>query len=265
MGYETLEVDDAKIIYLFHDQTPVDSLSNQGFVILDKTPFYGEKGGQIGDHGTLTIADGTVIPVIDTQLGPNGETIHEVKLTDGSLELGVTVQAKVDPVRRAATMKNHSGTHLLLAALRSVLGESVVQSGSYNDPAGLRMDFSYDQPISAQQIHQINSLVNAKIAEAIPCEIYFTSLEEAIKKYHALAFFTEKYHDIVRVVKFGDFSSELCGGTHVTNSAAIEEFLITSWESKGAGVYRIKALTSHEAIQAYVHGQIAADATQIQS
>jgi len=265
VGYDTLSVDQAKVIYMFQGQTPVDRLLTQGFVILDKTPFYGEKGGQIGDHGTLVIADGTEIPVIDTQLGPNGETIHEVKLTDGSLELGVTVQAKVNPTRRAATMKNHSGTHLLLAALRTVLGDSVVQSGSYNDPAGLRMDFSYDQQISPDQIAQINDLVNAKIAESIPCEIYFTNLEEAIKKYHALAFFTEKYHDIVRVVKFGDFSSELCGGTHVHNSHDIEEFLITGWESKGAGVYRIKALTSHDAIQAYVHGLIAADKVQIDS
>lgn len=253
IGYETLENKQAKVVYLFVDNQEVQSTKDEEvYLILDKTPFYAEKGGQAADAGYLYLKNGSKVFVDDVQQGPLGQNIHHVQLNNHELKVGDVVEARVDEEKRLLTMKNHSGTHLVHAALRQVLGNTVMQSGSYNDEHGLRMDFTYNEKITSNQLAKTETIVNQVIDLNIPREVYYTSLEEAIKKYHALAFFTEKYDEIVRIVKFGDFSCELCGGTHVESTREIENFMITKLESKGSGVYRIHCLTSNATISEYV-------------
>lgn len=253
-GWEETTHKKAAIVYMFVDNKEITSAKNQEvFVILDQTPFYAEKGGQAADTGVL-IGEHGEGEVIDTQQGPNHQHIHRVKLK-GKFELGDLVTAKVDEDKRFYTMKNHSGTHMVHSALREVLGTIVMQAGSYNDEHGLRMDFTFNRHPSEIELQDTQDLVNAKIKASLKREVYFCNMNDAINKYHALAFFTEKYDDIVRVVKFGSFSSELCGGTHVANTKDIESFLITGLESKGSGLFRIKALTSFKTIDKYVKDQ----------
>ncbi|ASZ09379.1 alanine--tRNA ligase [Mesoplasma chauliocola] len=251
-GWEETEHKDAKIVYIFTDEEILtQAVDSEVYVILDKTPFYAEKGGQAADTGYLTNSQ-TRAEVIDTQQGPNHQHIHKIQL-EGSIKIGDTIDAIVNKEKRTYTMKNHSGTHLIHSALREILGETVMQSGSYNDEHGLRMDFTYNNSISREELNKAEDLVNKKIKEEIEREVHFCSMQDAVNKYGALAFFTEKYDEVVRVVKFGDFSSELCGGTHVDNTVQIEDFMITGLESKGSGVYRIKCLTSKKAITEYLN------------
>lgn len=250
-GWEKNSQKDAKIIFMFNETGSISQAKNEEvYIILDSTPFYAEKGGQVGDNGTL-LKDQIESEVIDTQQGPNHENIHKV-FVNGELNVGDLVDACVNLEKRTSTMKNHSGTHLIHSALREVLGKNVMQSGSFNNEDGLRMDFTFNQPISKEQLSECENLVNQKIQEAIKREVYFCSMEDAINKYNALAFFSEKYDETVRVVKFGTFSSELCGGTHVSNTSDVQELLITSIESKGSGIFRIKCLTSFAAIKNYI-------------
>ncbi|ATZ21853.1 alanine--tRNA ligase [Mesoplasma tabanidae] len=251
-GWEETKHEGARIVYIFTDEEILsEAADTEVYVILDKTPFYAEKGGQAADTGylinTLARAD-----VIDTQQGPNHQHIHKIQL-DGSIKIGDTIDAFVNETKRTLTMKNHSGTHLVHSALRKILGETVMQSGSYNDEHGLRMDFTYNDSIKPEELIATEKLVVEKINEKINKEVYFCSMQDAVNKYGALAFFTEKYDDIVRVIKFGEFSSELCGGTHVDNTFDVEDFMITGLESKGSGVYRVKCLTSQKAINEYLN------------
>ncbi|AXK51002.1 alanine--tRNA ligase [Spiroplasma alleghenense] len=251
VGWET-EKCEAKVVYLFKDNQPLqDASGDEVFVILDQTPFYAEKGGQAADNGIFILNDNQ-LNVIDVQEGPGHQHIHRVILNGNKLKIGDKVTAQVDSEKRYFTMKNHSGTHILHAALREVLGKEVMQSGSYNDENGLRMDFNFNRPITLEENHLIQKVVDREILAQVTREVYFTSMDEAVNKYNALAFFTEKYEGIVRVVKFGDFSSELCGGTHVENTKVIEDLVITSIESKSAGIYRIHALTSNQSVNDYI-------------
>ncbi|SYV96531.1 Alanine--tRNA ligase [Mycoplasma putrefaciens] len=239
---------------MFTNNKQIDSITDsEAYVILDKTPFYAEKGGQAADTGVISNNNANAI-VVDVQQGPKHQHIHRIEVS-GTLKVGDVVSAGVDQDKRFYTMKNHSGTHMIHAALREVLGNSVMQSGSYNDEHGLRIDFTFNRLATSQELEQAEKLVLEKINQHIDRETYFCSLQDSINKYHALAFFTEKYDDIVRVVKFGDFSSELCGGTHVDNTSEIEDFIITGLESKGSGLYRIKALTSNKAVSEYLNEQ----------
>ncbi|WP_434341830.1 alanine--tRNA ligase [Mycoplasma putrefaciens] len=253
-GWNETSRSDAKIVYMFTNNKQIDSITDsEAYVILDKTPFYAEKGGQAADTGVISNNNANAI-VVDVQQGPKHQHIHRIEVS-GTLKVGDVVSAGVDQDKRFYTMKNHSGTHMIHAALREVLGNSVMQSGSYNDEHGLRIDFTFNRLATSQELEQAEKLVLEKINQHIDRETYFCSLQDSINKYHALAFFTEKYDDIVRVVKFGDFSSELCGGTHVDNTSEIEDFIITGLESKGSGLYRIKALTSNKAVSEYLNEQ----------
>lgn len=253
-GWEETQHQNAKVNYLFVNEMAVEKLKDTtGFLILDETPFYAEKGGQAGDTGLIRGPEGTAY-VIDTQQGPNNQHIHQVNV-EGTIHLGDIVDAFVDEEKRILTMKNHSGTHMIHWALREVLGTTVMQAGSYNDEKGLRMDFTYNQTIKPEEINKAEALVLTKIKDQVPRDVYFCSMDEAVNKHDALAFFTEKYDEIVRVVKFGDFSCELCGGTHVPNTKDIEDFLVTGLESKGNGLFRIKAITSFETVDNYLQNQ----------
>lgn len=230
----------------------VKKLKNEsGFVILDQTPFYAEKGGQAADNGILIGPHGNA-KVIDVQEGPQHQPIHHV-VVEGEIKDGDLVKAIVNPEKRRLTQKNHSATHLLHSALRHVLGDEVKQSGSYNDEKGLRLDFSFHRPLTAEELNVIQKLVRKQIKLNHQTEILFVPLDEAINQHHALAFFGDKYDQAnVRVVKFANFSSELCGGTHVHQTSAIEDFLITEISSKGKGSFRIKAITSDEKVQSFL-------------
>ncbi|ATZ18509.1 alanyl-tRNA synthetase [Williamsoniiplasma somnilux] len=253
-GWEETEHENSQIVFMFSGQQEIQTVTNDTtFVILDKTPFYAEKGGQAADTGTMSNDTANAI-VLDTQQGPNHQHIHQIKV-NGTLKVGDHITAKVDEDKRIYTMKNHSGTHMVHSALREVLGSTVMQAGSFNDENGLRMDFTFNRNATEQELKAVENLVIKKIHESINREVHFCSMNDAINKYHALAFFADKYDDIVRVVKFGDFSSELCGGTHVENTKDIEDFIITGIESKGSGLFRIKCLTSFETVNEYLRNQ----------
>ncbi|WFQ96254.1 alanyl-tRNA synthetase [Mycoplasma feriruminatoris] len=253
-GWSETSRNDAKVIYMFTDQKQITTATDQEvFIILDKTPFYAEKGGQAADTG-LIFNNNAKGFVVDVQQGPTHQNIHRVQL-QGTLKVNDLVDCRVDEEKRIYTMKNHSGTHMIHYALREVLGNSVMQSGSYNDENGLRMDFTFNRLPSSEELLKAQNLVLEKIKQKVDRQTYFCSLAESVNKYHALAFFTEKYDEIVRVIKFGDFSSELCGGTHVNNTSEIEDFIITGIESKGSGVYRIKCLTSFKTVNEYLNEQ----------
>lgn len=239
-GYTTTACD-AKVVALLVDDMSVEEVTEGDFtLILDRTPFYGEGGGQVGDTGTVTGHD-FAAAVTDTQKS-DGVYIHLCSLANGTVKVGDTVRANVNDGRRAAIMRNHSACHLLQAALRTVLGKHVEQAGSYVDSERMRFDFTHFAPLTAEQLKAVEGLVNANILIGLAVEKLELPIEEA-KKLGAMALFGEKYGKIVRVIRMGEFSTEFCGGTHVDNTAQIGLFKITSESSVAAGVRRIEAVT----------------------
>jgi alanyl-tRNA synthetase len=214
--------------------------------VFDQTPFYAEGGGQVGDTGQITGA-GFAARVTDTR-SADGQHVHTVVVTDGALSRGQTAELAVDAARRRSVMRNHSATHLLHAALRQVLGEHVRQAGSLVAPDRLRFDFLHPQALSDEQTERVERLVNAEVLANAERTTVVRPFQDAIGE-GAIAFFGDKYQDDVRVVSFGNFSRELCGGTHVPTTAEIGLFLIVSEGSIGSGVRRIEAVTGEAAVR----------------
>ena len=246
LGYRMLD-GSATVSALFAAAEPVDRLEvgATGAVVLDRTPFYAEAGGQVGDTGTLS-QGGAVFRVEDTIKFGEAHG-HLGVMAEGGLSVGDTVRASVDAARRAAIVLNHSATHLLHAALRSILGTHVQQRGSLVAPDRLRFDFSHHQPVTGQELQQIERLVNRQIRLNAAAKISVVPHEEAIAA-GAIAFFGDKYSGEVRVLKLGDFSMELCGGTHVNRAGDIGFLKITSETGIAAGVRRIEAVTGEGAV-----------------
>ncbi len=246
-GYDTLN-DQAQVTGLFHDGEKVDVLKGgeEGIVVLDHTPFYAESGGQVGDRGVIRF-DGGVFRVMDTQKQGKDVIAHLGMLTQGEIRVGDRVDALVDQQRRDATRLNHSATHLMHAALRKVLGDHVQQKGSLVDPERLRFDFSHFQPVTPEELEQIEKLVNEQIRANADIETRVMPVDEAMEA-GAMALFGEKYGDEVRVLSIGDFSVELCGGTHARRAGDIGVFKILSETGIASGVRRIEAVTGEEAL-----------------
>ena len=238
VGYDSLTCD-AKVIFVGDNSGNISDIYSEGIIITDKTPFYATMGGQKGDTGYIYSNDFKA-EVLRTEKAPNGQNMHYVRIISGSIKKGDTVTLKVDENKRYTTCQNHSATHLLQKALQDILGESVHQAGSYVDDETLRFDFNYEGKISDEDIIKVEEKVNEMIDNGYERNLTITTLEEA-KKMHAMALFSDKYKDSVRVVSFGP-SVELCGGTHVNNTKDIKRFAIKSIESKGANVYRIEAV-----------------------
>ncbi len=252
VGY-TSTACDGEVVAIADDNALVKELSagTQGTIITDKTPFYGTMGGQVGDIGVIECQCGAKFEVLEAIHVAGGRTAHVGRVVEGTFKVGSKVSLKVDVENRAKTCRNHSATHLLQKALREVLGDHVEQAGSYQDPDKTRFDFSHLQAMTAEEIKKVEDLVNAKIAEALPVVTEEMTMEEA-KKTGAMALFGEKYGDRVRVVKMGDFSIELCGGTHVSNTSHVGIFKIVSESGVAAGVRRIEALTGSNARNYYI-------------
>ena len=237
----------SSVTALFRDGQAVDVLNagEEGVVVLNETPFYAESGGQVGDKGELT-AQGVSFVVTDTQ--KYGQAIgHQGKVAQGSVKVGDSVEATIDEARRSRIRLNHSATHLLHAALRQVLGDHVSQKGSLVSDRNLRFDFSHFEAMKPEQIRQVEDIVNAQIRRNLPIETNIMDLEDAKAK-GAMALFGEKYDESVRVLSMGDFSTELCGGTHARQTGDIGLFRITSEAGTAAGVRRIEAVTGEGAI-----------------
>lgn len=244
-GYDRLN-DQATVTGLIQQGVMVEELTagSEGAVILDRTPFYAESGGQVGDKGQLFFEEGLFL-VQDTQK-KGAVFLHQGKLQTGALKVGIKVSAEVDASRHAI-MLNHSATHLLHAALRRLLGEHVVQKGSLVEADRLRFDFSHFTALTPEQIKAVERLVNQQIRANLSCHIDFMSPEEA-KKTGAMALFDEKYGDEVRVLNMGEFSIELCGGTHVSHTGQIGLFKILQETGIASGVRRIEAITGEKAL-----------------
>lgn len=250
-GYETTRVEGAKVVAILEGDTPVERLSEraQGGLILDRTPFYAEAGGQVGDTGYLVSANGGEFraTVADTFSPVSGLIVHKVNVDKGSIKVGDTVNALVDSEKRDATRRNHTATHLLHAALKEVLGSHVKQAGSVVAPNYLRFDFTHYQPLTAAEIDEIEDLVNRYVLENHTVTTDILAIEEAMRS-GAVALFGEKYGANVRVLSVGDgvFSKELCGGTHVRATGDIGTFKITGDEAIASGVRRIRAVTGFD-------------------
>ncbi|MGR8921398.1 MAG: alanine--tRNA ligase [Gammaproteobacteria bacterium] len=241
----------ASVTGLFVGGQAVDALTagTDAVVVLDETPFYAESGGQVGDRGRLAAGDGE-FEVVDTRK-QGGVFLHVGRLTAGRLGLGDAVEARVDDPRRQATRLNHSATHLMHAALREVLGSHVEQKGSLVDHERLRFDFSHPQPVSATELAEIERRVNEQVRLNLPVEADLMPYKEAIDA-GAMALFGEKYGDEVRVLRMGDYSVELCGGTHVDRTGDIGGFKIVSESGVASGVRRIEAVTGAAAIESFI-------------
>ena len=248
LGYEKL-VSAADILALQIDGTESQSISEgqQIAIVLNQTPFYAEGGGQVGDKGFITNKDNAVIAIADCLKLANGAFVHHGLVESGSFKVGQSVDLHVDAEARNATAANHSATHLLHAALKEVLGDHVQQKGSLVDPDKLRFDFSHDAPVTSEEIAKIEQLVNEQVFNKESVGAQLMSIDDA-KAAGAQALFGEKYGDEVRVITMSDFSMELCGGTHVNNTAEIGFFKITSESGVAAGVRRIEALTRRTAL-----------------
>ena len=249
VGYTNTEFT-SKITVLTTETELVEALTEgvNGTIIVDQTPFYATMGGQTGDSGIISTADGT-FEVVETIKLKGGKIGHVGTCKSGMLKVGDEVTLSIDTSRRAKTSKNHSATHLLQKALREVLGTHVEQKGSFQDSERTRFDFSHFAAMTAEELQKVEDIVNSKITEGLDVRTDIMSLEEA-KKTGAMALFGEKYSDKVRVVRMGDFSTELCGGTHVKNTSDIKAFKIVSESGVAAGVRRIEAITS-DAVFAY--------------
>ena len=248
-GYETLS-EKAKVLALSDGEELVDAIATDEageakdgvLVVLDRTPFYAEMGGQVADHGYLVSGDAK-LKVTQVKKTPKGYFVHTCELLDGTIHVEDEVTASVDEKRRAAICRNHTATHLLQKALREVLGEHVHQAGSYQDDQITHFDFTHFSAVSPAELAEVERRVNEKIYEALPVTVKNLPIEEA-KKMGAMALFGEKYGSVVRVVDAGGWSTEFCGGTHVTNTAQIGCFKILSESSVAAGIRRIEATTA---------------------
>lgn len=247
-GYNGVMSDQGRIVLLSDGQINVKTLGREqtGLIALDKTCFYAESGGQVGDVGLIWAAHGQAEVLDCTKI--NDIHIHHIRVVDGEIHLNEVVALKVDRTTRRNTMSNHSATHLLHAALRKVLGSQVTQAGSLVGPEKLRFDFTQNRPMSPEEIRAVENLVNNEISEGHVVETSVSTPQEAIAA-GALALFGEKYGDTVRVLKMGAFSTELCGGTHVENTAQIRLFKIVGESGVSSGVRRIEAITGDQAVQ----------------
>ena len=212
-----------------------------GIVVLDQTPFYAEMGGQVADHGVITLGE-SCFQVSDVQKDKGGKYLHHGKMLKGSLKVDDVVQAAIDMERRKAIMRAHSATHLLQKALATVLGDHVHQAGSLVEPDHLRFDFTHYSALTQEEIAKVNSIVQDSILEGYPIDTGEMPIEEA-KKLGATALFSEKYGDTVRVVNMGGYSIEFCGGTHLNNTAKVGAFELEGEGSVASGVRRIEAVT----------------------
>ncbi len=245
-GYEQLDLN-ATVAAIFVDGQAADEIQagQEGVIVLDETPFYAESGGQVGDTGELKTISASFM-VNDTQ--KYGQAIgHSGKLNSGSLQVGDRLAAEVDSARRARIRLNHSATHLLHAALRQILGDHVGQKGSLVNDKYLRFDFSHGEAMTAQELRQVEEIVNTQVRRNLPVKTQIMDLEDARAK-GAMALFGEKYDDRVRVLSMGDFSVELCGGTHASRTGDIGLFCIQSESGTAAGVRRIEAVTGEGAL-----------------
>lgn len=242
VGYDQLQVE-AQVVAIVKDGDLITEAheGEEVQIILDKTPFYAESGGQIADKGTIS-SEAVKLDVLDVQKAPNGQNLHRVTVAAGTLSADAKVDALVDQDNRSQIIKNHSATHLLQRALKDVLGPHVNQAGSLVEAERLRFDFSHFGQITAEEIEKVETIVNEQIWKSIEVNIDFKDIDEA-KAMGAMALFGEKYGKIVRVVQMGDFSLELCGGCHVPNTAVIGLFKIVSESGIGAGTRRIEAVT----------------------
>lgn len=249
VGYKQEKVEESCSLALIKNGHPVQELSvgDSGEIILDKTPFYAEAGGQIGDSGVLQNPHFSAI--VETTYFPIPELIsHKVKVISGKLHIGDVVEASIDSVKRRAISKNHTATHLLHASLRQILGDHVKQAGSLVSPVRFRFDFTHFSALSDSELKNIETLINEIIQHNIPVHTQLMTLEEGIKA-GATAIFEEKYREKVRMVTIGDFSKELCGGVHVSRTGDVGLFKIVSETSIAAGMRRIEAITGAEAIK----------------
>lgn len=254
-GYTTTQVEDTEVVALVKDgaETRVLNAGEAGEVVLNRTPFYAEAGGQVGDTGHLisTEARENLFVKIENTFAPvRGLNTHAVRIERGVLRVGTRVNAIVDAARRDAIRRNHTATHLLHAALRDVLGTHVKQAGSLVAPNRLRFDFAHFQPLSHEELEQIETLVNESVLENRKVETNVMPVDEAMKT-GAMALFGEKYGDSVRVVSLGDFSKELCGGTHVRASGDIGAFKVVRDEAVASGVRRVEAVTGADAYKRF--------------
>ncbi len=251
VGYETLN-SEGKIVAIGVKGEMANSASSDDtncVVVLDRTSFYAESGGQVGDKGYIK-TEGATLKVTDTKKVGDGQIIHICEIESGMISVGDMAKTEVDSQRRSAIQRNHSATHILQKALKTVLGDHVQQAGSYVDDERLRFDFSHFEALSKEQIKEVETIVNTEIYNALKVTCAQMPIDEA-KKLGAMALFGEKYGDIVRVVKMGDFSTEFCGGTHVENTANIGIMKIVSETSAAAGVRRIEAITGLNVLSSY--------------
>ncbi|MDF9296033.1 MULTISPECIES: alanine--tRNA ligase [Geobacillus] len=255
VGYDEL-VASSTVLAIVKDGQLVEEVraGEEAQIIVDVTPFYAESGGQIADQGTFAGETGTAV-VKDVQKAPNGQHLHSIVVESGTVKKGAVYTARVDEAKRARIIKNHTATHLLHQALKDVLGRHVNQAGSLVAPDRLRFDFTHFGQVKPEELERIEAIVNEQIWKSLPVDIFYKPLEEA-KAMGAMALFGEKYGDIVRVVKVGDYSLELCGGCHVPNTSAIGLFKIVSESGIGAGTRRIEAVTG-EAAYRFMSEQLA--------
>ena len=255
VGYDHDSVDDAKVVALVVEGEQAEAMMSgvEGIIVLDKTPFYAEMGGQIGDTGVIRCG-AAVFEVTDVQKNKGGKFMHTGKVIHGSFQLGDTVTASIDVERRMAIRRGHTATHLLDAALKAVLGDHVHQAGSLVEPDRLRFDFTHFESITPEQLLAVDTFVNDAILRGIPVVTEVLPIEEAKKK-GAVAMFGEKYGDVVRVVEMGEVSMEFCGGTHLDNTAKVGLFRIKSEGSVASGVRRIEAITGKQTLEELRSGQ----------
>ena len=259
VGYDTTAIVDAKVVAIVVENEQAEELMPgvEAIVVLDKTPFYAEMGGQIADHGFIARSgeDGLLFNVTDVQKNKGGKYMHTGKLVEGILKVGDVVRAHVDTERRKAIMRAHSATHLLDAALRSVLGDHVHQAGSLVEPDRVRFDFTHFSAMTPEELARVSAIVNGAVLEGYDIVTEEMPIEQA-KKRGAVALFGEKYGDVVRVVDMGNgFSVEFCGGTHLDNTAKVGVFHISSEFSVASGVRRIEATTGKVTLDTMNHTQ----------
>jgi alanyl-tRNA synthetase len=250
VGYDHTQLDGAKVVALVVENEQAEEIMPgvEAIVVLDRTPFYAEMGGQVADHGLLT-GDGSSFLVTDVQKNKGGKYMHSGKLTQGVLKLGDTVCASIDVKRRQAIARAHSATHLLQKALQTVLGDHVHQAGSLVEPDFLRFDFTHFSAMTQEELEQVERLVNEAVLQGYPVQTEELPIEQA-KQRGAMALFGEKYGDTVRVVDMGGYSVEFCGGTHLTNTAMVGSFHIESEFSVASGVRRVEAVTGLKCLEA---------------